>query len=132
MLAAFYRFAVVNQSGLTLTAANVTVSFRPWKTDAQGQLVYGNARSLNPTGNIASGAVGVTQTQDNTSDLFLGLAGHFSAETNSGTLGTNPHVVLLLQTSPDGASWPDDGEGTVLAVAGISAAGAPEQRDFEV
>lgn len=133
MLAPFYRFQLVNNTGITIDDEDVTISYRPWKLDSQGGLVYDDEVQITVAADVSNGAIGTTPTQDNTSDLFLGLTGgHLTVATGAGTLGSQPHVILLLQTSPDGTSWPDDGEGTVLAVVPISTAAVAEQRDFEV
>lgn len=133
MLAPHYRFQVKNETGLQITAANLTLSFRPWKVSSAGALEYGTEVSLTPGANIANGAVANLTAQDNTTNLFLGLAGgHITVTTDSGTLGSSPQVVVYFQVSPDGTDWPDDETGWVAVVVPITTAAAAEARDFEV
>lgn len=133
MLATNYRFQVKNETGLNITAANLTLSYRPWKIDSNGALVYGTGVSLTPASDIANGSVENLTAQDNTTDLYLGLvSGHIVVQTDSGTLGSDPQVIVYVQTSPDGTDWPDDEEGWVAVVVPITTAAANERRDFEV
>lgn len=115
MLAKYYRFYIVNNSGETLTfdnAARLEIRTLPWKFDASGVLTYGtvdvDTTALLAGGEtIVDGAASEGTVIDNTSDLYLGLHGYLECKHDVDT-AAGASIDLYVETCDDNASWPSD------------------------
>ena len=115
MLARYYRFYIVNNSGETLTYNNdarLEIRFTPWKFTSAGALVYGavavdTTGLLDAAGTIADGASSEGAVRDNTSDLYLGGHGYLECKHDVDT-AAGARIDLWVESCDDNASWPSD------------------------
>lgn len=122
-----YRFAVFNQTGITVSDAPVgrpSVSGRRVRFDSNGSLSYEAAvfTFFSMTSTMGANAYVTGSTLSNTVSTWLSLEGIFSAFASGNASG---NLVLYLEESPDGGStWPvaasanGQGGGIIVAVVG--------------
>lgn len=123
-----WRIQAENRStGVTIAIGGVVVDVEREKFDSSGALV-----TETPKTQIYSNTVTITNTAfdqsgdvDNSVDKYLGATIWISV-TTPGT--PNGDVVIRLQVSPDGVEWPDDGEGSILAVINFTVAGTKKRQ----
>jgi len=115
MLPQTFRFIAFNNSGVDMhrnTGCSIGVSYMPWRFNSNGQLVYGTAitGALNTFGGgdiLAISGSEKGSSQDNSSEVDLGLHGIFDVTHTSGT--ANGTVELYIEHSIDaGTTWPND------------------------
>ena len=115
-----YKFVLYNDTGVTIATGDVDISIRQAKYDSDGALSYAaSAATRTNAGTIATNAYSAIGSNfDNSSDLYLGFDGTLSAVTTG-----SGDVSLWLAGSPDGGTtFPDNGEGILLAVINFTAA----------
>ncbi|MCK5025116.1 MAG: hypothetical protein KAS15_00895 [Nanoarchaeota archaeon] len=111
MLAPYWRLRVLNSTDQILTYANaarVNVRMRPWKL-VSGVLTYGSSIIDDmgfTTGTIAIDGESEGDAQDNTSNLYWGIAGFFEVIADADS--TDGTVYLYLEESDDDTNWPSD------------------------
>lgn len=115
MLGKTWRLVADNETGVVV--ASIIAEAFLYNFSSTGALQYsGTVQSFLNLTSLATGAVGIGATQDNSTTLFLGSAGAYQAVdiTLSGSTGA---VTLYYQESPDGGTtWPGV---TPAAVGGI-------------
>jgi len=118
MLPKYYRFHVVNNTGVTATLADGAVfalRASPWKFDSNGALDNGVTITddLGQAATLADGAASEGDVQDNTSNLYLGLNCTWTMTHDlDAAAGTWD---LYIETSDDNTNWPSDANDFVLA-----------------
>ena len=142
MLAKFYRFYIVNNSGATLTFANgarLEIRTLPWKLDSNGALVYGTVdvdttALLNTGETIIDGASSEGTVIDNTTNKYFGLHGYLECKHDVDT-GADAVIDLYVEYSDDNVSWPsdqddfdDEQDGTPLGGLGIETTAVDKTR----
>lgn len=122
MLPNFYKFHIVNNTGLTIEfstdGANNTLTMKavPWKFDSDGALEYGSELTLmaDPTADLTNGsAVEAASEIDNTTNKFLGLQCYVHIATDA-VLTANGSIDVYWEWSTDGSSgtFPSDATDT--------------------
>ena len=120
-----YRFKVYNNTGVSIAISNVKVYARRWKFSSTGAISYESSQDtvLNNAGSLATATYLAGDTEDNSTDLFIG--GTFMFEVNPTTGSPNGNVILFFERSTDGGTtWDSDGTGDVVAVLNFTSTGA--------
>jgi hypothetical protein len=111
MLAKYWRLRIVNKTDSILTyadGARVNIRMTPWKW-VSGALSYATTITDDmgfTTGTIAVDGESEGDTNNNITNLYLGIKGFFEVIADlSGTDGT---VYLYLEESDDDTNWPSD------------------------
>jgi len=112
MLPAYWRLIAVNNTDQTLTydsAARLAAIVTPYKFTsgamAQGSNITDDL-GFDAGETIAAAASSEGDVQDNTSNLYVGFTGIFSAIADVNlTEGT---IDLYMEVSPDNTNWPSD------------------------
>ncbi len=116
MLAAAYRFVVLNESGAAFT--NLSCKIEPWKLASDGAITYGTeitVAGLSTT--LADDAADASDTIDNSSNKHMGFNGTWTLTVGSAQTGT---ASIYLQMSNDGGTdWPSVANLTVDEVEGL-------------
>ena len=113
MLAKYYRLHILNSTGQTLTyddGARLSVALMPWKFTS-GILDYGTqiddaAAFLTTAGTLATAVSTEGTVIDNSSNLYLGVKGYFSAIAD--LAATDGPLYLYLEESTNNSDWPSD------------------------
>ncbi len=115
MLPKFYRFRIVNEMGAQIDFsgddANNTfvINAEGWKFDSSGALVYSSSELnvfLDPTANLPDGLAAGGASQDNSSDLFMGLNCYAKFTTDCASSG---RLDIYYEYSTDGGTtYPSD------------------------
>jgi len=112
MLAPYWRLRQVNKTDQILTfadGARINVRMRPWKL-ISGVLTYGSSIIDDmgfTTGTIAIDGESEGDVQDNTSNLYWGIAAGFF-EVIADLSSTDGTIYLYLEESDDNTNWPSD------------------------
>lgn len=113
MLPAYWRFRCVNNTDQTLTytdGGRLSVIVTPWKVGSSGM-----EQGSNITDDLDFDAGGETvaaaeeqegDVQTNTSNLYIGFTGIFSAVAD--VTSTDGTIDLYIEFSPDNTNWPSD------------------------
>lgn len=116
MLAAAYRFVVLNESGAAFT--DLSCKIEPWKLASDGAITYGTeitVAGLSTT--LADDAADASDTIDNSSNKHMGFNGTWTLTVGSAQTGT---ASIYLQMSNDGGTdWPSIANLTVDEVEGL-------------
>lgn len=123
MIPNFYKFHIVNNTGVTIEfstdGANntFTITAVPWKFDSDGALEYGSELTLfaDPTADLSdASALEASAELDNTTNKFLGLLCHAALLTNAVTVGS---LDIYWEWSTDGATgtYPSDSNDIIVA-----------------
>ncbi len=116
MLAAAYRFVVLNESGAAFT--NLSCKIEPWKLASDGAITYGTeitVAGLSTT--LADDAADASDTIDNSGNKHMGFNGTWTLTVGSAQTGT---ASIYLQMSNDGGTdWPSVANLTVDEVEGL-------------
>ena len=116
MLDKYWRLRAVNQTGQTLTLADgglLAVKMTPWKFTS-GALVYGTVidDDIGQTATIADDAETEGDTQDNRTNLYLGILGTF--EVTHDLDAAAGEYRLYYEHCEDDSSWPSDASDFVI------------------
>lgn len=125
-----WRLQVENQTGVTIAINGCTIKARRYKFvsgdidyDASEQGIFDNS------GTIADGAYDESSAQDNSTADMLGGEFELTVTTTGSPSG---YVAVYLQKSTDaGTTWPDDGEGQLVATIDIAASGT-QVKHFDI
>lgn len=123
VLPKFYRFKILNSSGVSLSSANVKVYARRFKFGSNGALSYESSENniYSNSGSVSNSNYDSSSMIDNTTDLWIG--GAFVLEVTT-TGSPNGNVILFFERSTDGTTRVDtNGVGDVVAVLNFTAAG---------
>lgn len=119
-LPAYFRFGVLNQTGITIPDTTITIAMLRRRIGTDGQLVYeGSASNSFVYGDVVQGAYVTSTFIDNSADKWL--SGDFMFSVNLGSGSPNGQVLLYLERST-GADWPTALLGTVVAKLAFTAA----------
>jgi hypothetical protein len=116
MLDKYWRLWARNETGQTLTLADgglLAVKMTPWKFSS-GALVYGTAidDDIGQTATIIDGATTEGDTQDNRTNLYLGILGTFYVMHDlDAAVG---EYRLFYEHCEDDSSWPSDASDAVI------------------
>lgn len=116
MLAAAYRFVVLNESGAAFT--DLTYKIEPWKLASDGSITYGSeitVAGLSTT--LADDAADASDTIDNSSNKHMGFNGTWTITVGSAQSGTAS--IYLQQSNDGGTDWPSVANLTVDEVEGL-------------
>lgn len=115
MLPRDYRLRILNKSGVTLdfssNSANekCSATCRGWKFDSNGAMsIESSERAIfTAAANVTDNGGEEGSSQDNSTDLYLGLNGTFRIQTDNGSASGD--VILFLESSTDGGTtYPSD------------------------
>jgi len=112
MLPAYWRLIAVNSTDQTLTydsAARLSVILTPWKFTSGAMAVGANITDdlgFDAGETIAATASSEGDVQTNTSNLYIGFTGIFSAIAD--VTSTDGTIDLYMECSPDNTNWPSD------------------------
>lgn len=117
MLDKYWRLHAVNETGQTLTLADgglLAARMTPWKLTS-GALVYGTVITddIGQTATIADDAVTEGDTQNNITNLYLGILGTF--EVTHDLDAAAGEYRLYFEHCEDNSSWPSDASDFVIA-----------------
>jgi hypothetical protein len=118
-----YRFVVLNSLGQTIAIAGIAIKGRRWNFSTTGQQTWeGSEASIDSSsGTTTNGSYFAGSTNDNSTAGYLGGTFKFTIVAPASSNGT---VTVFLQRSTDGgSSWPDNGNGQVVKVFGITTSG---------
>lgn len=129
MLGKTWRLVAKNASGVAMAATDtVSVNVTRWKLGTDGarsaEATAVNVFASTAGNSLANGSFVAGTTQDNTaaSTFWFGAELTFAATISTAT--PNGNVELYYQTSHDGGTtWPDNGEGELLATLNFTATG---------
>lgn len=123
-----WRLQPRNGSGRTIPTHKITATLIPFTVPA-GVKVFGTAINVIASGDsstadaaILAGAYAASGAVDNTSNGYLGGSLELKVDGGTITSPTSGPVEFYLQASPDGGTtWPDNGQGTLIAKVPVSA-----------
>lgn len=127
MLGSTYRFTAINNTGVAFGAGDaVTIKAIRWNVDSSGARVAEAPEATVASAilsSVASGSSANGATQDNTAAGAKWLGGDFSVDVLMNTGSPSGTVDIYYEISTDGGTtWPDAGNGELVASIPISAA----------
>jgi hypothetical protein len=132
MLGHWFRFRVQNTQNQAITCA---LTYRPWKFDANGAVVYGAEVAAIASGSVAATTGTAAQTNvNNATDLWMGAELTLAMTAASATNGSGAVVVTLERSTDGGATWPTTGLGAGVGSYTVTAGDgtAARRANFEV
>lgn len=117
-----YRFVAYNNTGQTLAIGAIAVRGKRWNYNTAGQQAWEAAEAAidSNAGTVGTAAYWLGATIDNSAPY---IGGNFTLVVTAPT-GASGTVTIYLQRSTNaGATWPDNGSGTVIKVFNFTAAG---------
>lgn len=116
MLGPTYRYQIVNNTGVSVTA---TIKDRRWKFGTTGAQEYAAESTPANAVAVAAGGAGNGGTVDNSSTAYLGAMLTVSVSPSASATGV---VAVYLQRSTDGGTtWPSDRLGVQVGAIMLSA-----------
>lgn len=138
MLPEKFKFHFQNESNVQLdfngNSSNeiITVKFRLWKFTSAGALSWSTEQSLTYTATDVADAAGAEFSEyDNGTNLYLGLVGNMTVQTDNA--GATGFVQLLVEWPTDGSTYPSDAANFVrtqdlIGVSQVKLGGAQTRR----
>lgn len=112
MLGRNFRFRVSNTQNQNVT---VTLTYRPYKFDSSGALVYGSEVTAISAVSVAATTGTTNQTGvDNSTALNIGAEITVSFTAAAATNGTGAMIVTLERSTDGGTTWPTAGLGEMV------------------
>lgn len=111
-----WRFHVKNATGGVSSATASTIKGKRWKPGSAGEADYeASEQTLFSNGSIASGgyANGSANDNDVSGAGYYGLAGLITIVNGS---SAGYYEIYIQQSSDGGTTWPDNGQGELVAV----------------
>jgi hypothetical protein len=115
-----YRFVVLNNMGAAFASGAIVIKARRWNFNSSGVQTWEASEasvlsSTSLTGNAAYNKD--CAAVDNSTNAYLGGEFEVKATTPaSGTSATGSVTVYIENSTDGGTTWPDDGQGDVVAV----------------
>lgn len=132
MLGHWFRFRLQNTQNQAITCA---LTYRPWKFDSSGALVYGAEVAAIASGSIAATSGTAVQSNiNNSSDLWLGAEITVAMTAAAATNGSGAVIVTLERSTDGGTTWPTTGLGAAVGAYTVTAGDgtAARRANFEI
>lgn len=131
VLPRYYRFTILNNSGVSISAGNAKVYGRRFYFDSTGALTYEASETsiYSNSGTVTNGSYDSSTMVDNNSSKYIGGAFVFDVTLTGSPAG---NVICFFERSTDGSTRVDsNGVGDVVAVLNFTSA-TTKRKSFSV